>query len=332
MKRYSKILYAILSFSLGLFLVWLIVRLTPISIEQVLSDLQDLNIIYVCLVVIATFIHLWLTAYKWKLITQKLTLNQKKTQRFYLYYIVFANLLAQILPQQLGLTFVQGLALKLHKVSSFSQGFFSVIYDQIFNLLIPILLLPPSILLFTNQISLPLAIFLSLGTLLIAHCLIIKWHKPLLLAAFKGYCQVKKKVLSNKKQIDLNLVNDKIPIFATSFTTYLFWLSALRHGNWILRSYLVVLAGGFAIKFWAIAFTTNLVQTAMLVSITPANLGFMEWSWIGGLELLGIPAVEAGSFAFLQRILGVFSIILIALCCWLSLIASNLLVLNKFKK
>lgn len=78
MKRYSKILYAILSFSLGLFLVWLIVRLTPISIEQVLSDLQDLNIIYVCLVVIATFIHLWLTAYKWKLITQKLTLNQKK--------------------------------------------------------------------------------------------------------------------------------------------------------------------------------------------------------------------------------------------------------------
>lgn len=86
----------------------------------------------------------------------------------------------------------------------------------------------------------------------------------------------------------------------------------------MLRSFFVVLAGKFAISFWAIAFTINLVQSAMIISITPANLGFMEWSWIGGLQLLGVPALVASNFAVVQRLLGIFAVIIIALGCWVS--------------
>jgi hypothetical protein len=85
----------------------------------------------------------------------------------------------------------------------------------------------------------------------------------------------------------------------------------------------VVTAGGFAINFWQIFFTTTLVQSAMLLSFTPANLGFMEWSWIGGLRLLGVAAQEAGNFALLQRILGLGSVILIAIFFGFSFLPSR---------
>ncbi|MBE9167810.1 flippase-like domain-containing protein [Pleurocapsales cyanobacterium LEGE 06147] len=311
-------------------MIWLIIRLTPVTLEEIASTVQNLNPIGISLVVITTFTHLWLTAYKWKLITQKLTSNNQTPRKFYLFYVVFANLIAQFVPQQIGLTFVQSLALKVHKVSTLSQGFFSVIYDQFLNILIPVLLLPPSVFLILGKISLPIAIFVSLGILLITHCIILQWHKPLVIFLFRAYFKIKKIASRNKQDTQLNL--EDIPILSTRFTIRLFWLSVFRHGNWILRSFCVVIAGGFTINFWSIAFTTNLVQTAMIVSITPANLGFMEWSWIGGLELLGVPASVAGNFAFIQRILGIVALIAIAMGCGLSLAADRFSLVKKTLK
>jgi uncharacterized protein (TIRG00374 family) len=313
----KNILYAVLSCSLGIFLVWLLLTLTPVTIEQIVDSLQNLSLVYVALVVITTFVHLWFTSYKWQIIAQKLTDNHHTPQKFYLYYIVFANLIAQFVPYQVGLTVVQGLAIKLHKVGTLSQGFFSLLYDQFFNLLVPILLLPPTLLLFLKKVSVGWAIFLSLGILLATHIVILYWHKPLAITLFKCYKRFKQK--ASKKTAKVNLdVAEEIPILSTRFTIKVFWISVIRHANWILRSFFVVLAGKFAINFWAIAFTINLVQTAMIISITPANLGFMEWSWIGGLELLGIPTLVASNFAVVQRILGVFAVIIIALGCWFS--------------
>ena len=317
MTPIKKIISALLSCSLGFFLVWLLLRLTPVNIEQIYASLQNLNLIYVALVIITTFIHLWFTSYKWQLIAQKLTSNHQTSQKFYLYYIVLANLIAQFVPYQFGLTLVQGMAIKVHKVGTISQGFFSLLYDQFFNLLIPILLLPPTVLLLLKKISLSVAIFLALGILFLSHLIILNWHKPLALILFQGYKYFKQKV-ARSQQNSSNLASNDIPILSTRFTLKVFWISVIRHGNWILRSFFVVMAGKFAISFWAIAFTINLVQTAMIVSITPANLGFMEWSWIGGLELLGIPSLVASNFAIIQRILGVFAVIIIALGCWLS--------------
>ena len=313
----KKLVYAFLSCSLGFFLVWLLLRLTPVNIEQIYESLQNLNLIYVILVVITTFIHLWFTSYKWQLIAQKLTSNHQTSQKFYLYYIVLANLIAQFVPYQLGLTLVQGMAIKVHRVGTISQGLFSLLYDQFFNLLIPILLLPPTILLLLKKISLSVAIFLALGILLLSHFIILNWHKPLALMLFKGYKYFKLKASRSQQRV-LDLANKDIPVLSTRFTLKVFWISVIRHGNWILRSFFVVMAGKFAISFWAIAFTINLVQTAMIFSITPANLGFMEWSWIGGLELLGIPSLVASNFAIIQRILGVFAVIVIAFGCWFS--------------
>jgi uncharacterized membrane protein YbhN (UPF0104 family) len=71
----------------------------------------------------------------------------------------------------------------------------------------------------------------------------------------------------------------------------------------ILRSLFIVMAGGFKISSWAIVFTNPLVYLSMIVGFTPANLGLMEWTWIGSLQLFGVPEVEAASYSIVQRIL-----------------------------
>lgn len=320
----KKIIYTVLSLGIGIFLVWLILNLTPVSIEQIFDKLQHLNLIFVACVVLSTFIHLWLSAYKWRLITEKLTKNNDRSPNFYLSYMILANLTIQFVPQHIGMAFVQSLAVKLHKIGSLSKGVFSVVYDQLLNILIPIILLPASALFILGKISLSLAIFLYLGILLLAHYVITQWHKPLIIFIVKRYWQSKKILSKNKSSVVAENNIEDIPILSTRFTIRLFWISVLRHINWTLRSFFVVLAGNFAIKFWSILFTINIVQSAMLVSITPANLGFMEWSWIGSLGLLGVPAVETGNFAILQRIITLASIVLIALIFWVFTVFSNL--------
>jgi hypothetical protein len=323
MLSLKKIISAVLSLALGIFLVWLVLNQTGVNSEQVLDKLKHLNLFLVGLVTVSTFTHLWLSAYKWKIITQKLSKNNEQSQNFYLGYTIIANLAIQFVPQHIGMTFVQGLAIKLHKVTSLSRGLFSVIYDQLLNILVPILLLPPALLYMLGKISLSWAIFITLGILLGIHYAIAKWNKPLILFLSKTYWQLKQLISRQQKSTQTKLALEEVPVLSTRFTLRLFWLSTFRHLNWILRSFFVVSAGGFAIKFWSIFFTTTLVQSAMLLSFTPANLGFMEWSWIGGLTLLGVLSGEAGNFALLQRILGLGSVILIAIAFYLGVLANN---------
>ncbi|MGF1478907.1 MAG: lysylphosphatidylglycerol synthase transmembrane domain-containing protein [Cyanophyceae cyanobacterium] len=311
----KNLLYSIFSLILGLFLVWLILYLTPVDAEQVLVSLKSINPIYAGLVLLSTFVHLWLTAYKWKLITQKLTSEQKQPQKFYLAYITVACLTIQFVPQHIGMLIVQSFAMKFHKISTLSRGFFGIIYDQFFNLLIPLVLLLPSLLFLFNYLSLSAAIFVSISSVVIAHSVLKKWQKTLVLWLVQGYYTVQK--LVRKKAQPVNDI--QLPVLGARFTSRLFWISALRHANWVLRGFLIAMAGGLSIQFWAIAFAVPVIQLAMIISFTPANLGFMEWGWIGVLGLLQVSTVEAVSFALLQRILGLSSLLLITLGLSLSL-------------
>ncbi len=61
------------------------------------------------------------------------------------------------------------------------------------------------------------------------------------------------------------------------------------------------------IDLWAVIFVTPIVQLAMLLSFTPANLGLMELSWVGLLALFQVPHAMSIEFALLQRFLYVMA-------------------------
>ncbi|WP_019507380.1 lysylphosphatidylglycerol synthase transmembrane domain-containing protein [Pleurocapsa sp. PCC 7319] len=307
----KNIISSILSLALGFFLVWLLLRFTEVDLEQIIASFYSLNPFYAGLAITALIAHTVLTAFKWGLVTQKLTPDNQQPLKFYLLYTTLGSLTMQFMPQYVGMVIVQNLALRAHKISSFSKGFLSVIYDQFFNLLIPLLLFPTSLLYVLGYISLSVAVFIWIATIILTHFIINKWHRRLISFLIKALTWVKQ-LKADKKQASQPAIgtgNDSI--LGKQFTLYLYWISIIRYLVWIIRGILIAIAGGFKIKLWAVAFISPIIQLAMLFSFTPANLGLMEFSWIGLLGLFDVPDASAVKFALMQRFLYIVAVMII---------------------
>jgi len=299
----------VLSLALGFFLVWLILRFTEVDLEEIVASFYSLNPLYAGLAITALIIHTFLTAYKWGLVTQKLTPDNKQPLKFYLFYTTLGSLTMQFMPQYVGMVMVQNLALRVHKISSFSKGFLSVIYDQFFNLLIPLLLFPTAILYALSYISLSVAVWMWITTIIAVHFLINKWHRRLISFLISALTWVKQFKSGSKPETKVETGKDSI--LSKNFTLYLYWISVVRYMVWIVRGVLIAIAGGFKIKLWAIAFISPIVQLAMLFSFTPANLGLMEFSWIGLLRLFSVPDAVAVQFSLMQRFLYIVAVVIV---------------------
>jgi len=307
----KNVISSVLSLGLGFFLVWLILRFTDVDIKQIIASFYSLNPLYAGLAIVVLIIHTFLTAYKWGLVTQKLTPDNQQPIKFYFFYTSLGSLTMQFMPQYVGMVMVQNLALRVHKISSLSKGFLSVIYDQFFNLLIPSLLFPASLLYVLGYISLSVAVFIWTSTIILTHFIINKWHRSLISFLIKALTWVKQKKSGKNNPGQAEVDTGKDSVLGKQFTLYLYWISVVRYVVWIVRGVLIALAGGFKIKLWAIAFISPIVQLAMLLSFTPANLGLMEFSWIGLLRLFDVPDISAVKFALMQRFLYIVAVVII---------------------
>ena len=307
----KNVISSVLSLGLGFFLVWLILRFTEVDVEQIVASFYSLNPWYAGLAITVLIVHTFLTAYKWGLVTQKLTPDNQQPLKFYLFYTTLGSLTMQFMPQYVGMVMVQNLALRVHKVSSFSKGFLSIIYDQFFNMLIPLLLFPASILYVFGYISLSVAILMWTTTIILTHFIIYKWHRRLISFLIKALTWVKQKKSGKTNNNQAQIATGKDSILGKQFTLYLYWISVVRYIIWIIRGVLIAIAGGFKIKLWAVAFISPIVQLAMLLSFTPANLGLMEFSWIGLLGLFDVPDASAVKYALMQRFLYIVAVVII---------------------
>ena len=311
MLNKKNIISSVLSLALGFFFVWLILHFTEVDFDQVVASFYSLNPLLAGLAISSLIIHTFLTAFKWGLVTQKLTPDHQQPLKFYLFYTTLGSLTMQFMPQYVGMVMVQNLALRVHKISSFSRGFLSVIYDQFFNLLVPLLLFPASILYVLGYISLGVALFIWIATIIGTHFIINQWHRRLISWLIKTLTWVKQLKSGKNKSPQPEITVTQDSILEKKFTLYLYWISVLRYLVWIIRGIFIAMAGGFKIKLWAVAFISPIVQLAMLLSFTPANLGFMEFSWIGLLDLFNVPGEVAVQFALMQRFLYVVAVVII---------------------
>ncbi|MEM7594675.1 MAG: lysylphosphatidylglycerol synthase transmembrane domain-containing protein [Cyanobacteria bacterium P01_A01_bin.83] len=307
----KNVISSILSLGIGFFFVWLILHFTDVDLKEVVASFYSLNPFYAGLAIAALILHTALTAYKWSLVTQKLTPKNQQPLKFYLFYTTLGSLTMQFMPQYVGMVMVQNLALRVHKISSFSKGFLSVVYDQFFNLLIPVLLFPTSILYVLGYISLSVAVWVWIATIIAVHFIINQWHRRLISFLIKALTWLKQLKGGKSATRETAVGTGKDSILGKNFTLYLYWVSVVRYIVWIVRGVLIAIAGGFKIKLWAIAFISPIIQLAMLLSFTPANLGLMEFSWIGLLGLFDVPDVMAVKFALIQRFLYIIAVMII---------------------
>lgn len=311
MLNKKNIISSVLSLALGVFLVWLILRFTEVNLNEVVATFYSLNPLFAGLAISTLILHTFFTAYKWGLVTQKLTPDNQQPLKFYLFYTTLGSLTMQFMPQYVGMVMIQNFALRAHKISSFSRGFLSIIYDQFFNMLVPLLLFPAAMLYVLKYISLSVAVFLSIASIIATHFIINKWHRRLISWLIKTLTWFKQLKSGKNASASLEIGSGQDSILGKDFTLYLYWVSVVRYIVWIVRGLFIAIAGGFKIKLWAVFFVTPIVQLAMLISFTPANLGFMEFSWIGLLELFEVPGEVAVQFSLMQRFLYVVAVVII---------------------
>ena len=306
----KNVISSVLSLALGFLLIWLILRFTKVDLEQIVASFYSLNPLYAGLAITALIVHTFLSAYKWGLVTQKLTPDNQQPLKFYFFYTTLGSFTMQFMPQYLGMVMVQNLALRVHKISSFSKGFLSVIYDQFFNFLIPVLLFPASILYVLGYISLSVAVFMWIATVILTHFIINRWHRRLITLLIETLTWLKH-LRGKNKTARSQIATGNDSLLSKNFTLYLYWISVVRYIVWIIRGVLIAIAGGFKIKFWAVAFISPIVQLAMLLSFTPANLGLMEFSWIGLLGLFDVPDATAVTYSLMQRFLYIVAVVIV---------------------
>ncbi|NJO95025.1 MAG: hypothetical protein HC764_02325 [Pleurocapsa sp. CRU_1_2] len=151
---------------------------------------------------------------------------------------------------------------------------------------------------------------MSITFIIATHFIINKWHRRLISWLIKTLTWLKQLKSGKNKSAQLEIGSSSDSILGKEFTLYLYWISVVRYIVWIVRGLLIAIAGGFKIKLWAVFFVTPIVQLAMLLSFTPANLGFMEFSWIGLLELFDVPGQAAVQFSLMQRFLYVVAVVI----------------------
>lgn len=306
----KNVISSFLSLAVGFVFIWLILRFTEVDAGEILASFYSLNPFYTGLAIASLIVHTVLTAYKWGMVTQKLSPDNQQPHKFYLFYTTLGSLTMQFMPQYLGMVMVQNIALRLHNISSLSRGFLSVIYDQFFNFLIPLLLSPTALLYVFHYISLSVAVFVWVITIILTHFIIKKWHRKLILLLIKTLTWVKQ--LRAKKSVAKSITNQDVKdsVLEKNFVISLYWISVVRYVVWIVRGILIALAGSFKIHLWAVVFISPIFQLAMLLSFTPANLGFMEISWVGFLGLFDVTKEVSLQFAFMQRFLYIVAVVI----------------------
>jgi uncharacterized protein (TIRG00374 family) len=221
-------------------------------------------------------------------------------------------MLAQVLPLQLCTVAVRSLALRRHEELPLRRGAASTIYDQFFDLLIPVVLLVPSLLYVSGWIAAASFWLIGLSFLAITALAVSLWGFRLLVWGLRGLAMLP--VVGERFRILAGNLPERGEgtLFHRRMVATLFGLSLLRYSNWVGRIYLVAFATGLGISFLQVASALPVILMAFLIMITPGGLGVVEWGWVGVLALMQVPATTAAEFALVSRVFLLLSAVLMA--------------------
>jgi glycosyltransferase 2 family protein len=286
---------------LGLGLVAGLLRITGFDPRILGERIGQLRYGFLGLVLLSSFFHFWLTSKKWRIVTETVKPGADLGHGFFLYSALIA-LFAQFLPMQFSMITVRTFALRLHEDVSVSKGAASTIYDQLFDFLIPAVLLIPAMLALTGMVDLNTGLILSAVALVVVGALVVGLGErfgPLIVRTLASLPGVR--TLLAKRMGDADLTGDFSAFHRSTIGQLYFW-SAVRYANLLFRSYCIVLAAGLDIGFAPIAYANTVVILSIVVSVTPASLGIAEWGWVGVLAAFGIQSELATEFALLNRL------------------------------
>lgn len=300
----------------GLFLVYLFVLKTGISFVELFDQLLNIKIISLAYIIAIIYVQILLSSSRWKLIINHLTINKTFTKGFFFYYTCLIDSLSNILINRLFGNFgIKTLALKFKHDVSVIEGSYSVYIEHIFNILVLLLTLFPSILFFLKIISVGYAVVMTLTSIILGLVLINLFFNLFLrltLFVLSHVVKVLKKFPFSIKTGNLSIKNlEQRNLRVKKYSKQLLIYSIFIYYIHFTSNYFYAYALNIDIPIVAFIISFPLMYFVALFNITPSSLGIREIGWFGILTYIGINNTDASSYVIGCRILTIICYIII---------------------
>jgi uncharacterized membrane protein YbhN (UPF0104 family) len=276
-----------------------------IEVAALWAMLWDVGPWFFGAITLSTLIHCFITGLKWKLVSTRSESSVDIGIGFYLYSCLI-GIMGHFLPLQFAVLVGRSLILRWHGKVPVSKGAAGAVYDQLFDLFIPVAILATLVPCLLGWISLGTALYLTLAVLISAGGAIFLGGEPVARFIVKTLGG-----LVFREQARANAASSEL--YRPQVMAGLYVLSLVRYGNLVLRVWVIGLAIGVDVSLGVMVYANSLVTLSLVISFIPGALGLMEWGWISSLQASGLPALEAAQFAISSRALIIASLVLINL-------------------
>jgi len=260
-------------------------------------------------IVATTILHCWITGLKWRYVTRLTTHGADLGLGYYLYSALI-GLLGQVLPLQVAMLAGRSLALRVHGKVPLRRGAGGVVFDQFFDLLIPMTMLVPILLAATSVVSVSVAGALAVGAVALVGALVVGGGGRAVLIAIRAVISIAPKQ-GNGAEVLQSVQRGAPQLFARRTLATLYGLSTVRFANLVFRAWLVAWTLHLDLSWPIVLFANCGVTFSLIFAFAPGALGVVEWGWVGMFHLFGVGPEVATQYALSSRLFTVGALILI---------------------
>ena len=248
--------------------------------------------------------------YRWSLIAnQVVDFPEPCPYRYYFTYQMIGMLTGQVLPITVGMLGGRPVALSLSRSVSLRQSALSVFVDKLFDLILALLLVVPVALFLANGIGLYVAFGLMISTALFVAIIIgLRYGSALRLVGRTGSHLARPLArvpvigprFARRLPQQLDQVTNR-SILPNRVAIQAFLLTVLMYGLLSARLIFIANALKLEIPWYLLVMGVSVTQLALIFSVTPGSLGFLEGGWAAVLGLAGLSLDQFTIFVIGRR-------------------------------
>ncbi|MBL7200780.1 MAG: flippase-like domain-containing protein [Anaerolineae bacterium] len=297
-----RVLLSLLGF--GLFAVVLWLGGAQAWQRLALADPLWMGLSFAC-----TALLMWVSALRWKLITEAIAGPDARSARAYYHYLMMGKTVGLVLPEALGVYGVGPLAMKMDGGSSFTMALGTLFVDKLFDLGLSGILLLPTAAYALRLIDLNACAALF-GLVFVALAVALSgWYGSLVALALgvrdAAAARLSRLAWANRvldgraAQALLAIDRERLPARRSALQAY--GITVIRYLLMTLRFASVAISLQVAVPPLLLFVGIPIAQLGLLLAVTPGALGTLEAGWFGVLLLAGLPRQEIMTFLIGQR-------------------------------
>ncbi len=267
------------------------------------------DIRYMLAAFVVTMLWNLVAAYRWSLIANRVVGTEICPFRYFFTYHMIGMLIGQVVPITVGMLGGRPVALSLSQEVSLKRSALSVFLDKLFDLALALLLVIPVALYLVGWIERPLA-FGIMGGLVLVGVALVAWQYESVIRLLGQVGSRLAQPLERVPVIGRRLVRG-LPqqLDRLSSETFLhnrlaaqaFLLTLVLYILLAFRLFFISQALRLEIPWYLLTMGIAVTQLALVFSVTPGSMGFLEGGWAAVLGLAGLTLAQFTTFVIGRR-------------------------------